>query len=320
MNHESKVQSVASVIVTYNADPNTLQTLLDRLAPQVTRIFVVDNGSSNAQVINQIAESIDHARAVLCSINLGLGHAHNLGIRACRNEGVDMVLLLDQDSLPRDNMVEKLVTAYYQLSQTSGKVAAVGAHYTGSQTGHPSFFVQFNRFRFRKCFCNRGEDCQIIPADMLISSGCLIPLSAIDTIGEMDEELFIDHVDTDWFLRAKSLGWHSYGVCNAVMEHTLGEQTIRIWLGRWRYLPLHQPFRYYYIYRNSLLLYRRKYPDQFWKQADIIRLVMMFIIFLLFGNKKMGNLLMTLRGIKDGICGKSGPLDSDQGNRSNHFL
>ena len=173
-----------------------------------------------------------------------------------------MVLLLDQDSLPRKNMVEKLVTAFDQLSQTIEKVVAVGSHYKGSRTGHPSFFVQFNWFRFRKCFCNREEDGQIIPADMLISSGCLIPLSAIDTIGEMDEELFIDHVDTDWFLRAKSLGWRSYGVCDALMEHALGEQTLRIWWGRWRYLPLHQPFRYYYIYRNSLLLYRRKYSDQ----------------------------------------------------------
>ena len=144
---------------------------------------------------------------------------------------------------------------------------------------------------------------------MLISSGCLIPLSAIDTIGEMDEDLFIDHIDTDWFLRAKSLGWRSYGVCDALMEHALGEQTFRVWWGRWRYLPLHQSFRYYYIYRNSLLLYQRKYPDRFWKQADIIRLVMMFLIFSLFGNQKLGNLRMILYGIKDGIAGKTGPLE-----------
>ena len=148
---------------------------------------------------------------------------------------------------------------------------------------------------------------------MLISSGCLIPLSVIDTIGEMDEDFFIDHIDTDWFLRAKSLGWQSYGVCDAVMEHTLGEKTFRVWWGRWRYLPLHQPFRYYYIYRNSLLLYRRKYPDLFWKQADIIRLVMMFLIFSFFGNQKLSNLRMILRGIKDGIAGKTGPLDIDGG-------
>ena len=222
-----------------------------------------------------------------------------------------MVLLLDQDSVPRNNMVEKLLSAFNQLNNVDGKVAAVGAHYTGSRTGHPSFFVQFSRFRFRKCFCNHEEDDQIIPADMLISSGCLIPLAAVDTIGEMDEDLFIDHIDTDWFLRANSLGWRSYGVCDALMEHALGERTFRVWWGRWRYLPLHQPFRYYYIYRNSLLLYRRKYSDRFWKQADIIRLIMMFLIFSFFGNQKLGNLRMTLRGIKDGISGKTGPLDID---------
>jgi len=312
MNHEYKAWSVASVIVTYNADANTLQRLLNRLAPQVSRIFVVDNGSSNAQVINRTAKLFNHARAILCPTNFGLGHAHNLGIQACRDEGMKMVLLLDQDSLPRNNMVEKLVTSFDELSKIDGKVAAVGAHYTGSHTGHPSFFVQFKPFGFRKCFCDRGEDNQPIPADMLISSGCLIPLSAIDTIGEMDEKLFIDHVDTDWFLRAKSLGWRSYGICGALMEHTLGEQTLRIWWGRWRYIPRHQPFRYYYIYRNSLLLYRRKYPDRSWKQADIIRLIVMFLIFSLFGNQKLDNLRMTLRGVKDGISGKSGPLESDQ--------
>ena len=315
MNLDNKVWSVASVIVTYNPDPNTLQELLDRVAPQVSRIFVVDNGSSNAQEINRTIQSIDHAQIILCPINLGLGHAHNLGIQACRDKGMAMMLLLDQDSVPRNNMVEKLLTAFEQLSKIDGKVAAVGAHYTGSRTGHPSFFVQFKRFRFRKCFCNREEDGKIIPADMLISSGCLIPLAAVDTIGEMDEGLFIDHIDTDWFLRAKSLGWQSYGVCDALMEHALGEKTFRVWWGRWRYLPLHQPFRYYYIYRNSLLLYRRKYPDRFWKQADIIRLIMMFFIFSFFGNQKLGTLRMTLRGIKDGIYGKTGPLDIDGGIR-----
>ena len=94
MNLDNKVWSVASVIVTYNPDPNTLQELLDRVAPQVSRIFVVDNGSSNAQEINRTIQSIDHAQIILCPINLGLGHAHNLGIQACRDKGMAMVLLL----------------------------------------------------------------------------------------------------------------------------------------------------------------------------------------------------------------------------------
>jgi rhamnosyltransferase len=312
MNHKNIDRSVGSVIVTYNADPNALQKLLDRISPQVNRIVVIDNASSNAPVIDQTVQSIGHARIILCPTNFGLGHAHNLGIRACRDEGIDMVLLLDQDSLPHDNMVETLTIAFDQLNEIDGKVAAVGARYTGSRTGHLSFFVQFEHFRFRKCFCNNEEANQTIPADMLISSGCLMPLSAIDAVGEMDEGLFIDHIDTDWFLRAKSLGWRSYGVCGALMEHTLGEQTLRTWWGRWRYLPVHMPFRYYYIYRNSLLLYQRAYPDKRWKQADIIRLAMMLLIFSLFSNRRFSNLRMMVRGIKDGISGKTGPLEIDK--------
>jgi rhamnosyltransferase len=313
MNHGNKVRSVASVIVTYNADPNTLQRLLDRVAHQVNRIFIVDNGSSNAQEIYRTVQSVNHARIIRCDENFGIGHAHNLGIRACRDEGMTMVLLLDQDSVPREDMVEKLVIAFDQLDESYRKVAAVGARYTGSHTGHLSFFVQFKRFRFRKCFCHDKKGGQTIPADMLISSGCLIPLSAINAIGVMDEDLFIDHIDTDWFLRAKSLGWQSYGVCDALMEHSLGEQTIRAWWGRWRFLPLHRSFRYYYIYRNSLLLYRRTYSDKRWKQADAVRLVMMLIIFSLFSNHRLTNLRMMIRGIKDGISGKTGPLEIGKG-------
>jgi rhamnosyltransferase len=303
--------SVASVTVTYNPDPKILQKQLDQVSTQVGRVFLIDNGSSNAEEIKGIAKSIAHTRVILCHANLGLGHAQNLGIQACRDEGMAMVLLLDQDSVPRTSMVEALLTAFNQLTQANKKVAAVGACYTGSHTGHLSFFVQFKRFRFRKCFCDHTESDQIVPADMLISSGSLIPIPALDTIGEMDEGLFIDHIDTDWFLRAKSFGWQSYGVCDALMEHTLGEQTLRIWWGRWRYLPLHQPFRYYYIYRNSLLLYQRKYPDRLWKQTDIIRLIMT-LLFCLSLNRKWENLRMIFHGLKDGISGSTGPLKIDK--------
>ncbi len=305
---ENNISSIGAVIVTYNTDPRTLRTLLARLTPQVACIFIVDNGSNNSPEICEAAQSVDHAKAILCPTNLGIGNAHNLGIEACRDAGVDMVLLLDQDSLPKKNMVYKLEHAFRTLSLNESKLAAVGARYTGRYDGHESFFVQFRTFRFQKVFCDNQECGQTIQADMLISSGCLMPLSAIDAIGNMDPDLFIDHVDTDWFLRAKFRGWRSYGVCDALMEHSIGDDTLRIWWGRWRYLPLHKPFRYYYIYRNSILLYRQKHADRLWRRADILRLTMMFFIFALFGEQKVSNLKMAIRGIKDGMSGKTGRL------------
>jgi rhamnosyltransferase len=300
---------VACVTVTFNPDPKILQRQLAQVSPQVDRVFVVDNGSSNTEEINDIAESIAHARVILCQTNLGLGRAQNLGIRACRDEGMTMVLLLDQDSIPRSSMVETLLTALNQLTHAGEKVAAVGACYTGSLTGHSSFFVRFKRFRFQKCFCNYAETDQIIPADMLISAGSLIPITALDTIGEMDEELFIDHIDTEWSLRARSLGWGSYGVCSALMEHRLGEHTFRVWWGRWRYVSIHQPFRYYYIYRNSILLHRRSYADPLWKQADQLRLLLITMFVILFSSQRLSCIKMIVRGVTDAIRRKTGPIN-----------
>jgi len=309
MNTSKSSQTVGVVVVTYNPDIDRLSKLLSRISGQATKIFVIDNNSSNAVDVETVIRQYDHVQVTICEDNRGLGHAHNLGIQACRESKMGMVLLLDQDSIPTINMVDVLLTAYQHLSGTKGKIAAVGARYIGNYRKHSSFFVKFKRFRFEKCFCDQRLNGRYIRADMLISSGSLMSIQAIDTIGGMDEDLFIDHVDTDWFLRALSLGWRSYGICDALMEHALGEDTRRIWLGRWRYLPVHKPFRYYYIYRNSLLLYKRQHASTRWIQGDVLRLVLLFPILSLSRPKGLRNAKMIGLGLLHGIIGKTGRLD-----------
>ena len=221
--------------------------------------------------------------------------------------GAGAVLLLDQDSLPRDDMVANLDQALNDQRQLGIRVAAVGARYLGTDVGHPSYFVQFGRLRFSRCYCGAHQT-ELIPADMLISSGTLFSREALETVGLMDADLFIDHLDTEWFLRAQAAHWKSFGVCTALMDHGLGERTARFWLGRWRYLPVHQPFRYYYIYRNSVLLWRRAYPSQRWKLTDMLRLTKMFFVFGLFVGNRIKNFQMMIRGLRDGFRGRAGPL------------
>src|SRR5690606_24388559 len=125
---------------------------------------------------------------------------------------------------------------------------------------------------------------------------------------DMDAKLFIDHIDTEWCYRAQSSGFSLYGVCNAFMQHTLGDKQIRIWWGRWRNIPFHQPFRYYYIFRNSSLLWQRTYMPVAWKQADMLRILYILLFFTLFSSNRMANLRMMIKGLWDGLNNRSGKL------------
>jgi rhamnosyltransferase len=129
----------------------------------------------------------------------------------------------------------------------------------------------------------------------------LISIDVLDAVGGMDEELFIDQVDTEWVLRARAQGYITWGHCEAVMAHSLGESRQRVWFGRWREIPFHKPFRYYYMFRNSILLQRRSYPCWAWRRLDAIRLLQILVLITLYHPDRFNALQMSLRGLKDGL-------------------
>jgi rhamnosyltransferase len=296
---------IYAVLVTFDPDIHTLTKCLVNLRPQVQKILVVDNLSENIEDIHKTLDLNQNVELIALAQNEGLGRAHNVGIKRAREEGATHVLLLDHDSIPNVDMVSNMTAVLGELTAGNRRVAAVGARYLGSYVGNESFFVQFGWFKFKRVFCS-GHDERHVRADFLISSGSLIPVSVLDEIGGMDERLFIDHVDTDWFLRANHKGYSSYGACDAFMEHGLGEQTYRVWLGRWRYLPKHKPFRYYYIFRNSLLLYNKSYAPTKWMINDMVRLLFIFIFYSLVSESRLDVVKMISRGVMDGFRGVTG--------------
>ena len=125
----------------------------------------------------------------------------------------------------------------------------------------------------------------------------------------MRADFFIDHVDTEWFLRASAQGYNTYGVRNAVMTHALGEGALKLWFGHWRNYPLHVPERYYYTFRNSLKLYRESHARASWMLFDLARLVAMFFISITRSPNRLANLRNILRGISDGLRMRGGVRD-----------
>jgi rhamnosyltransferase len=294
-----------AIVVTFNPERDVLMREFALLAPQVDKIWLVDNAS--AQSLAAWVDCLGWAgklELVQMPANLGLGAAQNAGIQLARSAGATHVLILDQDSQPMPNMVDRLLTASNQLQSAGVPVAAVAPVYADSATGPASGFVRLGWLDFTKQTVLPGQD--VVEADFVISSGSLIPVSVLDDIGPMDESLFIDHVDTEWCLRAQSKGYKLFGVPGARMVHTLGDRRTRIWFLRWRNVPYHSPFRYYYILRNSLLMQRRPYMPLKWRVAELIRCCRVVCFYGLFAPQRLACLRMMWRGIVDGLRGVSG--------------
>ena len=297
-------EDVCAVIVSFNPDPDILYRLVEELGRQVGEVVVVDNGSRDAQRLRDVCSP--EASFIALGDNRGIAAAHNTGIAHARHRSAGYVLLMDQDSIPAEDMVAQLLQALSGLNEEQHRVSAVGACYFGSHIDNESFFVRFGWLKFRRAYCSACPPGKPIQADFLISSGSMIPLSVLDDVGDMDESLFIDHVDTDWFLRSAAAGYTAFGVCEALMQHGLGERTLRIWLGRMRNVPQHQPFRYYYIFRNSILLYKRSYAQGKWIFNDLLRLLSITVLYAVFCPPRWQNCRMMWRGMVDGFRGVSG--------------
>ena len=295
---------VTAVVVSYNPDVDVLRRLLQTLKQQLDSIVVVDNASKHQ---TQIAELDADVNYYLLPSNLGLGKAHNLGIEFAMSVQSTHILLLDQDSMPDQNMLQEMLKTAKCLEEAQIEYSGLGCRYLlQADRSQASNFVRISWLRFSRVFCQENS---YVNADFLISSGTLVPIAAIKVVGLMDESLFIDHIDTEWFLRASSMGLQAYGCCNAFMSHALGESTTKIWFFRSRMVPYHQPFRYYYIFRNSLLLYKRHYMSKKWMLADWVRLIQNFIFFGVLARQRKANLTMMWKGFVDGIKGVSGRCD-----------
>jgi len=208
--------------------------------------------------------------------------------------------------VPQSGMVEGLRNALEGLEAAGHKVACIGPRVRLPGSPELSTFCTMGWLGRRYAPCSSPN--AAVECDTLIASGSLIPLEVVERVGGMEEALFIDQVDTEWCLRARSQGYRVYGACGAVLEHRLGETAQRFWAGRWRRLPRHRPFRYYYIFRNTILVSRRKYTSMKWILFNARWLAALFVLYGVFARNRSGELRMMLKGAVDGLKGVSGKL------------
>lgn len=237
---------VTAVIVTYNPEEDLLQRQKVSLAGQVDKIIYVDNNSESTKLIDSF--SGDNETVIRNPINYGLAKAQNQGIECACQYGSDFVLLFDQDSVPPSDFVECLMKCYENQAKIH-HVALVGPAIRNMLRGSAENErgVIFKGMTIKKIPVENATE-----VTYCIASGSLIPMTALKEVGLMKEELFIDGLDIEWCLRARSNGYKIYQTNNTYLDHCLGD-------GSTDRIKSHSPIREYYIMRNSVWMIKQNY-------------------------------------------------------------
>jgi rhamnosyltransferase len=286
--------SVCAIVITYHPDA-ALPDRLDRIRPQVNGIVIVDNGSSDAE--RQMLRDIASSRAIdviFNGENLGVARALNIGIQRAAALGYPSVLLLDQDSSVAQDMVETLLAARAAFPDAE-RLAVIGSGFNevnpGSDTGGG----------------NPGD--AWVEVKSTITSGSWLPLAAYSAIGPFREELFIDHVDTDYCLRARTKGYRVIKTRKQLMSHAIGAPTQHAtpWGKKWT--TNHSADRRYYFARNDTVMLR-EYGNQGtvgWVWKSFRRSLRQCKRIALYEEGKARKIRAVLHGWWDGMHGTLGP-------------
>lgn len=318
----SVARDVIAVVVAFDPDAAALRRLLERLVPQIGHTILVDN-SERPEVSERIATAAADAHVELLAIghNSGIARAHNAGVARAIERGARYVLLSDDDSVPATDMVARLLEglrsapepmqgAAAQVVDGSGKgrVAAVGPRVFDAREPSSTLVFRDTLFGPRRAALAPGER-EPLEVAFLVASGCLIDVDAWRAVGPLREDLFIDHVDLEWGVRARRAGWSLFAIGDAQLEHRLGDHVLRPWFLGGRRVHVHSPARNYFLARNTLLLVRGTLLPAGWRLGYLIWLAKYAAFNALFVAPRALRLKMFARALAHGLSGRSGALN-----------
>lgn len=300
--------ALATLCVSFEPDVDVLRRQFAALPEGCFRL-VVDNGSAPAAVraLQELINGTPRA-ALLCNAdNRGLAAAINQGVAEIRRAWPRLthVLLLDQDSEPVADCVERLLRAWALLDDGRLRLGAVGPQLFDADTGLSHGFHQMTRWRWRRAY-PAASDATPVPLANINGSGTLIRIDTFAALGGLDESLFIDHVDTEWSFRLLAAGYALRGVPHAQMLHRMGRRGLRWWLLRWRVWPARAPARHRFLFRNTVWLMRRPYVPVVWKVWAAAKLALTAALHGLFDPARGAQLAAMWCGLREGLRTREG--------------
>ena len=288
-----------AAVICYRADPKRITQLTDTLCQQVDRVLVIDNDAAQSSLA---ALCVDQTLYVPMACNRGTAAAMNCAWQMALKGNAEFLICFDQDSIVGTDLIANLRAWWEILRNAGNRPGAVGPAWKDPRTGRVLKALRPAGWRRQRVNADTAASTEV---DHLITSGCLVHRDTWLTAGPFDEDLFLDYVDIEWSLRARNCGYRFYVTRHAQMRHEIGDRVISIF---GRSLWVHQPVRQYLLVRNHLLLWRRPYIRLSWKCRDAIQVAVKTALVLALSRPRWQRLGWILRGLWDGLLGRSRPI------------
>lgn len=266
-------------IVLYNPNIKRLNNNINSVSPQVDRIILFDNGSKN---IDEIIEFLDKKNITYDLLksekNFGIAYALNRICEFAKSKEYNWILTLDQDTVISDNLINQ-----YKKYVNLPNVGQLSCVYRDRNSKKVKDAIDKRVTEVKEC----------------ITSGALLNLDALKTVGGFDENMFIDYVDFDLCYALRKENFKTYRINYIGMLHEIGHiTTVNFFLKKIEIFN-QSSFRHYYRCRN-FFLFSKRYKIYSSRKAIYIQLKELIKV-ILYENNKLSKTKIMIKGIHDGM-------------------
>ena len=304
---------IGVIVLNWNNPMDTIRCLrsIENSNYSNYQVLVIDNGSEDDS-LDQLHIAYPDLKILETGQNLGYSGGNNVGISYAIEQGVDYVMILNNDTLVAPSMLHKLISAaenfphaglvgplMYSLESPSILFAAGSfIDWKRGKTWH--------RFMFQPA-SGIMESLETQPVDFIAGCCMLISRSAIEKVGLLSPSYYLNYEDVDFALKIKTAGLSVLFVPEAIMWHKISATLDK--------LPL---VNIYYITRNSLYFFNKYTPglNKYIAVSNIIlrnmRTILAWSLLPKYKQQeKTNDKLAILLGMRDFFLGRSGIMGED---------
>jgi GT2 family glycosyltransferase len=293
MNADKKIAVIIINWKKYDLTLNCIDSVL-KSSYKNFKIILIDNESQNS-FPDEINKS-EKIHVIKNENNEGFSKANNQGIRYSIKNGFDFVLLLNNDTLIKNDLIDSLVQQSSTLNQKI--IQPLILNYDGSKIWNAggkinNFFGTFETLKKGKNFKSNRNLTEWF-------TGCcvLIKSEVFSEIGYFDERFFAYYEDVDFSIRLKKMGYSIALMTDSYLQHyeSASSKSINKSEGNL------SPYVHYLNIRNHILLLKKHSKSfntigvSFYQLIKIVSYLIYFLIRFRFNKFKM-----VLKGFIDAI-------------------